>query len=146
MTSSSFETDYTDQFDDAFDTDTTAESFRSSLNTSVYMGAKYQVTKGGYASATLANRSSLGRLRTAVGLGYTQEVGRVLAVSTTLSKTPQQPINVGGGMNLRFGGLNIHVVADHLIGILDVTKIQKVNVNVGLNFLIGDPRKVKIEE
>jgi hypothetical protein len=141
--SSSFQQDIQDDFKDAVETDTVTSEFKSTLGASTYLGAKYQVIPHGYASATFATINTLGKIKTAAGIGYTQELGRVFAVSTTVSKTPQQPIDMGLGMSLLLGGINLHIVGDRLIGLTDATKIKKVNFSFGLNILIGNPNKIK---
>lgn len=143
ITADNFSDNFQEQFEDVFEADTIDTNFATSLNTSVFMGSSYRVTKGGTASATLANSFEFGELRTAIGLGYTQQVGRVLAVSGTFSKTPQQPIDFGAGMMLNSGLLQLHIVADGLLKYTDLTNTQRVNFSFGLNIAIGNPDKGK---
>ena len=141
ITADNFSDNLQQQFEDTFEADTIDTQFATALNTSIYWGSSYQVTKGGTASATIANVFDLGELRTAIGIGYTQEIGRVLTVSGTFSKTPQQPIDFGAGMMLNMGLMQLHVIGDGLFRYGDLTNTQRVNLSVGLNIAFGDPSR-----
>lgn len=126
-----------DNLDSLFKADTTATQFSTPLKTTMFLGAEYKVGKHGTAFATYANYFAVGKLRTALGVGYMQEVGRILAVSGSVMKIPLQGINLGAGMTVRTGFFQLHMSANGLEGLANVNKAKGFSFNFGINFLFG---------
>ena len=71
---------------DNIEIDSIPTRFNTSLNARAYFSADYEVTNGGYAQATVSNYFTQGAIRTAIGLGYLQNVGKWFSASTTFSQ------------------------------------------------------------
>ncbi|CAM9964195.1 unnamed protein product, partial [Chrysoparadoxa australica] len=122
-------------------TDTLDATFSTKLNARTYFTADYQLSKNGYAQATVANFISQGRLKTSVGLGYSHHVGRWFTASATTSYVPQQGVDLGLGMMFRLSSFQFYVSADNLFNSLNVPQASAANVKVGLNLLFGRAEK-----
>lgn len=127
-------------FSDSIETmkfDTVVSSFRTTLNAKTFLTASYNVTKGGYAQASLGNYFSQGRMKSSLGLGYLQNVGNWFSVSTTASLVPQQGLDVGAGLMIKGGFFQVYAVADNLLNTLNVPEAKALNFKFGINFLFG---------
>lgn len=127
-----------DTLEQLFDYDEIVDArYDSKLNTRIFLSGAYQVIPKGTVTATIMTRNDLGNQSFTYGLGYTHRFGRMLTMSTTVSKKPHQGVVLGGGFGARFGFMQLYTSVDNAIGFTDVRKMQSVNVRVGLNFLFG---------
>ncbi len=122
-------------------TETTEASFTTNLNARTYFSADYQLSKGSYAQATVANYLSQGRIKTSAGLGITQHVGKWFMVSATTSYVPQQGVDLGLGMMFRLSSFQLYFAADNLVNSMNVPEASAANIKVGLNLLFGRTEK-----
>jgi len=126
---------------DALEIDTVAASFRTTLNTRLFLSGTYKVTEQGYAQATISNYFTQGRMRSAFGVGYTQDLGNWLTASVTGSVAPQLGADMGIGLMLRGGFFQLYTNVDNLFGTLNIPEAQGLNVKFGINFLFGGTDK-----
>jgi len=124
---------------DALKIDTVATEFRTSLNTRLFLSGSYRVTEQGFAQMTLSNYFTQGRVRSALGIGYTQNFGHWFTASVTGSVAPQSGADMGLGLMLRGGFFQFYANVDNIFGTLDVLEASSVNVKFGINFLFGRP-------
>lgn len=122
---------------DNIEIDSIPTRFNTSLNARAYFSADYEVTNGGYAQATVSNYFTQGAIRTAIGLGYLQNVGKWFSASTTFSMVPQQGVDIGMGLMFKLSVVQLYVVADNLLNTINIPNAKAVNLKFGLNFLIG---------
>ena len=54
--------------------------------------------------------------------------------------------NLGLGVALKEGAMQIYFVSDNLLALADPSKASFVNGRVGINFLFGNKRKIVLEE
>ncbi len=148
FTYSGIDLDDTDSFGQAIEDslknlepDTVAGTFTTKLNARTYFSADYQVTPKGQAQATIANYMTQGRVKTSIGLGYTQQVGRWFTASATGSYVPQQGVDLGLGMMFRLSTFQLYVAADNIFNTIDVPNASAANINFGINFLFGRAEK-----
>lgn len=125
--------------------DTVAASFTTTLNSKLYLSGSYRLTENGYAHATLANYFTQGKMKSAFGVGYTQNLGNWLAASATFSAASQQGVDMGLGLMLRGGFFQTYVSVDHLFGTMNIPEARGLNMKFGINFLFGNPSKVKVK-
>ncbi|MEP2025354.1 MAG: DUF5723 family protein [Reichenbachiella sp.] len=121
-------------------------SFKSKLNTRVFVSGSYQVIPKGTVTGTIMTRNDLGSQSFTYGIGYTHKVSRLLTVSTTVSRKPKQGIAVGGGFAARLGIVQLYTSVDNTIGFNDVRNMQNLNVRVGINLLFGRRSEKKIQK
>lgn len=112
-------------------------SYKSKLNTRIFASGSYQVIPKGTVTGTIMTRNDLGKQSFTFGVGYTHRFGKMLTMSTTVSKKPHQDFAIGGGFGARLGFMQLYTSVDNVIGFTDVRKMQNVNVRVGMNFLFG---------
>ncbi|MEO9805955.1 MAG: DUF5723 family protein [Reichenbachiella sp.] len=134
-----------DTLDQLFDYVETTNNFKSKLNTRMFLSGSYQVIPKGTVTATIMTKNDLGKMSFTYGVGYTHRLGKMLTVSTSVSKKPSQGFAVGGGFAARLGIMQLYTSVDNVIGFTDVRKMQNVNMRVGVNFLFGR-RSVKKKE
>ncbi|XOV95086.1 MAG: DUF5723 family protein [Bacteroidota bacterium] len=125
---------------------TTETTFSTTLNGRTYFTADYLLASNGYAQATLANYFSQGRLKTSVGLGITQPVGKWFMASATTSYVPQQGVDLGLGLMFRLSSFQLYVAADNLFNSLNVPEASAANIKVGLNLLFGRSQKKSVKK
>lgn len=135
-----------DTLEQLFDYVETTNSFKSKLNTRIIASGSYQVIPKGTVTGTILTRNDLAKLSVTYGLGYTHRVGRMLTVSTSVSKKPSQGFAVGGGFGARIGMLQLYTSVDNVLGFTDVRKMQNINVRFGVNFLFGRFSKKKKDD
>ncbi|MBR09867.1 MAG: hypothetical protein CMP48_19545 [Rickettsiales bacterium] len=123
--------------------DTVAGKFTTTLNSKLFLNGSYKVTRGGYATAIISNYFTQGKMKSAFGIGYTQELGKWLTASATFSAASQYGADMGLGLMLRGGFFQIYTSVDHLFGTINVPEASGLNAKIGVNFLFGDPDKVK---
>ncbi len=143
VTADNYSDNFGEQFKDIFEADTISTEFTTALNPRMIMGSSYHITEKGTASASLSQTIEFGQLRTAIGVGYTHQFGRVLALTGTFSKTPQQPVDFGAGMMVNMGVMRLHLIGDGLFNYIDLTETKRVNFSFGLNVAIGNPNKAR---
>ncbi len=121
-------------------------SFSTNLNARTYFTADYQLTNKGYAQATVANFITQGSIKTSMGLGYTQHVGRWFTASATTSYVPQQGVDLGLGMVFRLSSFQLYFSADNILNTINIPEASAANFKVGLNLLFGKAdKKVKVK-
>lgn len=137
-TTEDFGDEFGDELDTLFEADTVkGASFKTPLRTNLILGAEYQVSDKGSVFGTYANYFSLGKVRTALAVGYKQEVGKVLAISGTVLKLPQDGVDFGAGLTLRLGFIHLYAAAGGLAGLANPADAKTFNMNLGFNMLFG---------
>ncbi len=135
------------RFDDPISGDTlSGSSFRTGIGARSFLSATYEVIPNGKLSVSISNYSVLGDLRTAYGVGYTHELGNVLALSATVSKLPKRSPSLGAGFKLQLGAFQIYAAGEGLLGLIDLKTLQRLDVWAGINLQFGNPRKKKEQE
>lgn len=124
---------------ESLDIDTVAGSFNTTLNSKLFLNGSYRVTENGYAQATISNYFTQGRMRSAFGIGYTQNLGNWFAASATFSAASQRGLDMGLGLMLRGGFFQTYVAVDHIFGTMDIPEASGFNMKFGINFLFGKP-------
>lgn len=120
-----------------FDDDTNTESFKTNLDTRTFIGGTYQILPKGRISASISNKFILGKTNTTIGVGYTHRFGKAFTASTTIVKKPNQKPSIGGGFALRLGFFQLYSTIDNAFVFNDVTKVNKIDLRFGINFLFG---------
>ena len=118
---------------------TTNESFSTAIGMRTMAGATYQVLPSGTVYGSLyRNGSAFGKAEVGFGAGYTHQVGRTLTVSTTILKEQSRPVEMGAGLMVRAGLLQLYGVFDDAFNLVkDPADVQSTSFRLGLNFMIG---------
>lgn len=137
-----------DAFMDSLETiefDTVVTSFKTTLNSKSYLTASYNVWKGGFAQASIGNYFTHGRMKSSFGIGFLQNAGNWLSITTTASIIPQHGLDVGGGLMLKGGFLQVYAVADGILNTINLPETKSLNIKFGINFLFGKPKKSEVK-
>lgn len=121
----------------ALEIDTVAASFTTNLNSKIFLSGSYRLTKQGYAHLTISNYLTQGKMKSAIGVGYQQDLGRWLTASLTGSMMPQAGADIGAGLMLRLGFLQFYTNVDNILGTIDIPRASGFNIKFGLNFVFG---------
>lgn len=135
--------DLTDALEDSLDAwtehTTDQSAFRTPIGARVLLGANYKLSENGLVSGTVAyNRTSYNSSEIGFGVGYTHRFGKVLTLSSTISKDQFRQVQVGGGFGLRVGALQLYGVFDDVLNAArKAGDLSSVDARIGINFLIG---------
>jgi outer membrane protein OmpA-like peptidoglycan-associated protein len=135
-------------------------SYKSSLNTRFYIGAEYNVYNrekhSGKAGLLFQSEIYKGRLRPTVTLSYTERLGRWLSASVAYSLMDRDFRNLGVGLRLNGGPIQLYVMADNLLAlrmtelkfdsssdetILYPSYARNTMVHAGINLTFGRKKK-----
>ena len=70
-------------------------------------------------------------------LYYTRRFGNTLSIKTTYTLDSYSAKNVGAGMFLNVGGVNLFLAADNLLQMSNLAKANSVSLQVGLNYILN---------
>ena len=70
-------------------------------------------------------------------LYYTRRFGNTLSIKTTYTLDSYSAKNVGAGMFLNIGGVNLFLAADNLLQMSNLAKANSVSLQVGLNYILN---------
>lgn len=135
--------DFTDALEDSLDVwtehSTAASSFRTGIGSRVIIGGNYKLSNNGGISGSVAyNRSSFNATEIGFGVGYTHQFGKVLTLSSTVSKDQFRTVKLGGGFAARFGSFQLYGVFDDILNAArKAGDLTGVDARIGINFLIG---------
>lgn len=133
-------------------------AYSSPLITRVHLGGQYQLYKtdktGGKAGVLFQTEVYQKALRPSVTLSYNQAVGRWLNASVSYSYINNSFKNLGAGLSLNLGPVQIYAVADNLLA-LNMTEFtdngesqgmfpksaKNIHVHAGLNLTFGGKEK-----
>jgi len=123
-----------------------SEAFDVSIPMKIYLGGTYEVSKN-------VNIGILDRIykngdasTNTVTLSANTLIGNFLSLSGSYSMIGNSTKNLGLGMAIRLGYLQLYLVGDNALAIADPSKVDYANLRFGLNYLFGRNHKVKITE
>ena len=123
-----------DSLEDQFGLDTTRGStYRTSLNTRLYVGAQFQwksFTVGGTFFSEFYN----GGIRPGIAGMIRKDFGRLAQVQVNYSAMNRNLVNIGLGVSGNLGPIQLFMVSDNIIGtVLRPTKTKNVQFRFGAN-------------
>ncbi len=112
----------------------TYDPYTAMLNPKLFTSLSYKTTAQGELVGSLGTRLIKGRLNYLFGAGYRHRFGNFLIASASLTRLPQQFINVGAGLAVKGGPVQLYLAADQLWNI-DLTKAKSFDFRLGINFI-----------
>lgn len=107
------------ELQDGLDGNVEKKAYTAPLLTRLHFGGTYQVYKtdksGGKVGALLQTEIYHNRIRPSFTLSYNQSVGRWLNASLSYSAINRSWQNLGAGLSLNLGALQLYMVADNLL-------------------------------
>ena len=143
-----------DSLGTSFRLDTLHHAYKTKIGSQIYLGGKYQINEDSYASLLLQGHFFDKKLHPAMALAYNWKLDRYLTGSINYAIYNRSFLNLGLGLSLNAGPIQLYAVSDNLLGILiyqnytiknggttrDITypgNAKNANLRVGLNLTIG---------
>jgi hypothetical protein len=129
-----------------FNYEVNQESYSTSLNTKIYLGANYQLTKQLNAGALLFNEFIKGKYRAGFSLSMNASLKNWL--STTINYTIYNGSfsNIGFGLSLKGGPIQFFIMSDNVLSLIKPFDARNFHICGGLSINIGGKEKKKKDE
>jgi hypothetical protein len=118
--------------------------FNVNIPTKIYLGGTYQINKK-------LNIGLLDRLyknvdisKNTVTLSANTILGNFFSLTGSYSIIGDGYKNVGLGMAIRLGLMQVYLAGDNLLALADISKTKYANARLGINFLFGRSHKAKV--
>jgi outer membrane protein OmpA-like peptidoglycan-associated protein len=110
--------DLLDSLEGSFRLDTTAEAYTTPLTPRFTVAGNFNVTEKMNASLVFTGEIYRGNFRPAVTLGYNAQLGRLLSAHVNWSYMNRSPLNIGTGLALNLGPIQLYAAADNMVSFL----------------------------
>jgi hypothetical protein len=112
------------------------KEYNSWLTPSLYLNGTYLVKKdlSVYAAVAMDFYHSL---RGAFTVGATQTIGKTLQATVNYTITPNSYFNIGAGIAVRGGPIQMYLASDNIIAVFDPYAVKYFNVRLGMNLIFG---------
>ena len=114
-----------------------SKSYSTSLYTRFYLGAVYNFNKTFSSSFTLHNQMIAKRLRTGTAIALNMHLRNWLNFSVNYAAYGRSLRNVGLGLSLKGGPLQVFVISDNILSYLNPANAKNLHLSFGLNVSIG---------
>jgi hypothetical protein len=136
------EIDIAQAFEDSLDvwteSETSYQSYKTGIGTTAIISGVYHLPKGRFIGSISNTKKHNGKSDMAFGIGYTHQFGKILTLSSTISKEQRSQVNVGGGLAARFGFFQLYTSFNDAVNVgRDIREVSDVDVRFGINFLFG---------
>jgi len=112
-------------------------SYKTNLNTRVYLGAQYNFTPASMVGATFLGQFLRSGFKPAVAISYTQKLWWFMDVRVNWSYYNQKFDNVGAGLSMNIGPVQWYVFADNAYGAYTFETTNWLNFRTGVNLNFG---------
>lgn len=119
---------------------TNSDAYTTTLSPKLYTSLSYKVPTGGDLIGSLSTRYINGQFKYMVGAGYRHPFGKFFVGSASITRLPQQFLNVGAALAVKGGPAQLYLAVDQLVN-YDATKFKSIDVRVGMNFIFGQREK-----
>lgn len=109
------------------------------LSSKLYSSWTYHLAASSDLIGTVGVRYLHGRTKWLFGAGYRYTAGRYLTGTMNVIRLPQQGFNLGAALATKAGPVQLYLAMDQLIN-FDITKMQVVDLRMGINFIMGARR------
>ena len=123
-----------------FQIDTAHNAYKTKLSTKIYIGGNYYLTEKINLGALLYGQFFDSKLHPGFTLSYNQRVGRWLNFSLSYSGYNRSYNNIGAGIALGNGPLQLYVVSDNVLGAIFPQNTKNIHLNFGINLTFGKTR------
>jgi hypothetical protein len=137
-------------------------SYSTALRTKIYASVEYTVDHNNFVSLSLYSSFVSGKWRRGLGLAYNYHLGYNFAATASYSIYNRSYSNVGLGVTVNFGPLEIYCLTDNILSFgmlrqesnsstssgftVDDRKVKNGQIHFGINLAFGRPKKEKIDE
>tara|TARA_X000001036_G_scaffold389023_1_gene385702 strand:- start:5008 stop:6729 length:1722 start_codon:yes stop_codon:yes gene_type:complete len=121
---------------DKFKVDTTYEQYTSLLPANIIGSFVFTPRNGTDVITTLNARIIQGQINPGFGLGIRQTVSSSVVVSASVTKLPQQFLNLGMGVAAKLGPIQLYMATDKILG-YSVPSMKWAQIQLGMNLIFG---------
>lgn len=130
-----------DSLGDSFKTSESSESYTTYLPVHVYLGANYRINEKSFGGGVIHTEFFKKTIQPTVTLSYNLQVGRHLTTSLSYSYLNHSFDNVGVGLAVNAGALQLYTVTDNVIGLIAPLDAKNTHIHFGFNLIFGRPIK-----
>jgi len=131
------ENDMLDSIGSLFQIKTTKNGYKAPLGTKFYLTAEYSLTRHDVVGFLMRGEMLDGVMHRSATLSYNKWFFNMLSASVSYSYENRSYTNIGLGMALNLGALQIYVVSDNIYCLFNPETVRTANVHFGLNFIFG---------
>lgn len=125
-----------DSLTDAFELDTSRESFTTGLLPEFYLGGTFKLSKGNKLGVLFYGSFYNRELYPAFTLSYNARFRKILGLSLSYTAMRDNYVNIGAGLSLNLKAFQMYFVTDNLGGPLDL-QFNNISFRTGINFTMG---------
>jgi hypothetical protein len=114
--------------------------YSNALSPKALLSWSYKTPIGGDVVGTYGAQYIQGQIKHLMGLGYRHPIGKFFIGSASITRLPQQFINLGAAVTVKGGPAQFYLAVDQVVN-YDATKFQAIDVRVGINFIFGSNSK-----
>jgi len=133
-----------DTFSNAFDYYELNEAYKTNIPTRILASVIYNPwDEKTDITATINSRIIQGELRSGFGVGINRKISPKFILSTSITKMPQQGLNMGAAISATAGFLQFYAGVDRMIG-YSVYDLDWIQGQAGINLVFGSgPKRIK---
>ena len=126
--------------------ETTGNSFRTSLTGKFYAGINYRLLNMNNFSALVYFDMFEKRIEPAISLGYNLQVRRFINATVGITYQNKQITNIGAGLALKLAALQIYATSDRANSFVYPSRASRADAHIGANLVFGKVKKKDIIE
>ncbi|MCB9293116.1 MAG: hypothetical protein H6559_08275 [Lewinellaceae bacterium] len=119
-------------------------SYNTALPTLIFVGSTYQFSDRSAFYVLANSRYAMGRHNLALALSYSQKIGKPIRASLTYSALKGSLMNIGAGMTIKLGAIQLFGAADNLLTLVTPSTSHNAHINVGINLAFHKKPKPEI--
>lgn len=145
-TSSNPGQNFQDTLTKIFSYDENYEKYTTFLNTKIYLGANYQLTKQINAGALLFNEFIKGKYRAGFSISMNASLKSWLAASMNYTIYNGSFSNIGLGLSMKGGPMQFYIMSDNVLSLVKPFDARNVHVCLGMSIFLKEKENKKKEE
>jgi outer membrane protein OmpA-like peptidoglycan-associated protein len=117
--------------------DTTHATYTTRLATQIFLGGNYNFTEKANAGVLFYGQFFDKKIHPALALSFNQRLGRWLNYSVSYSMYNRSYNNIGLGLGLNLGPVQLYMVSDNVLGAIVPQNTKNLHLHFGINLTFG---------
>ncbi|MEN9523534.1 MAG: hypothetical protein RL065_1911 [Bacteroidota bacterium] len=134
---------FVDSLKNIFKLESNKETYRTALPINFFAMANYDFNKHHSVAAQISSNTFHQSSILALTLCYQLKLSKHFTGTLTYTNKSYAPINFGGGIMLRFLGMQTYLITDNWLAAVKPLASKNVNVRFGMNIVIGNAKELK---
>ncbi|MEY2829197.1 MAG: hypothetical protein RIQ33_1055 [Bacteroidota bacterium] len=134
---------FVDSIKNIFKLETNHQTYKTSLPINFFAMANYDINKHHSVAAQLSSNTFHQSSILALTLCYQLKLSKHFTGTLTYTNKSYAPINLGGGIMLRFLGMQTYFITDNWLAAVKPLASKNVNFRFGMNIVIGNAKELK---